>query len=67
MFFLAVLDCFTKTLWTPAYVAYAAAVNPNGISILLANGLFKILINGKPTFTNGKKSLQRNAIVCISL
>ena len=67
MFFLAVLDCFTKTLWTPAYVAYAAVVNPNAVSILLVNGLFKILINGKPIFTNGQKSLRRNAIVCISL
>ena len=57
----------TNTLWIPASVADAAAVNHNGISTPLANNLFNILITGKPTFLYGQRSLQINPLICISL
>ena len=44
-------------LWVPASTA---AVNPNYIKILLANGWSTFFINGKPTFTNGPRRPPRN-------
>ena len=44
----------------PASVADAAAVNPNVIKRLLANGLTTFFNNGNPIFSNGPKSLPRN-------
>ena len=35
-----------------ASAADAAAVNPNGIKKLLANGLITFFINGNPVFSN---------------
>ena len=43
-------------LWIPASVADAAAVNPNGIKTLLANGFNTFSIKGNPDFSNGPKS-----------
>ena len=48
-------------------LAYAAAVNPNGIKTLLANGLITFFINGNPVFSNGLRSLPRNPPYCIIL
>ena len=42
----------------PASAADAAAAN--GISTLLANGLFTFLITGDPVFHNGPRSLPKN-------
>ena len=50
-----------------ASVADAAAVNPNGIKRLLANGLITFFINGSLVFNNGPRSLPRNRPDCISL
>ena len=47
-------------LCIPASAADAAAVNPNGIKTLLANGLIIFFINGNPVFSNAPKSLPRN-------
>ena len=38
-----------------ASAADAAAVNPKGIKILLANGLITFFINGNPVFNNGPR------------
>ena len=38
----------------------AAVVNSNGIKMLLANGLSKFFIKGKPIFSNGPRTLPRN-------
>ena len=46
--------------WIPASVSDAAAVNPNGIKTLLANGLITFFIVGNPVFNNGPRSLPRN-------
>ena len=43
-----------------ASVAESAAVNPNGIKTLLANGLSTFPIKGNPVFSNGRKSLPEN-------
>ena len=43
----------------PASAVDAAAVHPNGISILLANGLITVFINDNPVFNNGPRSLPR--------
>ena len=48
-------------LWTAASVADAAAVHPNCIKILLANGLSIFSIKGNPSFSSGPKSLPKNA------
>ena len=40
-----------------ASVADGAAVNPNGIKMLLANGLSTFPIKGKPVFSNGSKKV----------
>ena len=42
-----------------ASVANAAAVNPNGIKTLSANGLSTIPFRAKPVFSNGLKSLPK--------
>ena len=43
-----------------ASVAVAAAVNPNGIKMLLADGLSTFPVKDNPVFSNGPKSLPRN-------
>ena len=48
-------------LCIPASAADAAAVIPNGIKTLLANGLIAFFINGNPVFSNGPRSLPRNS------
>ena len=47
-----------------AFVAHAAAVNPNGIKTLLTNGLSTFPINGNPVFSNGSNSLPKNPPDC---
>ena len=54
-------------LWIPASPADTAAVNPNGIKTLLANGLFISSINGNTGFSNEPRSLLRNPPDCIIL
>ena len=44
----------------PASAADAAAVNPNGISTLLANGLITFFINDNPVLNYEPRSLPRN-------
>ena len=48
-----------------ASVAAAAAVNPNGIKVLFANGLSIFPIKGNPAFSNGPKSLKILLIVLL--
>ena len=43
----------------------AAAVNPNGIKVLFANGLSIFPIKGNPAFSNGPKSLKILLIVLL--
>ena len=42
----------------------AAVVNPNGIKMLLANGLSEFPIKGNPVFNNGSISLPKNPPDC---
>ena len=42
----------------------AAVVTPNGIKMVLANGLSSFFINGKPVFSDGPKSLPRSPSDC---
>ena len=51
----------------PASAAYAAAVNPNRIKTLLANGLITFFVKDNPVFSNGLRSLPRNSPDCIIL
>ena len=52
-------------LWSTASVALAvAAVNVNGIKMLLANGLSTFPIKDNPVFSNGPKSLPKNPPDC---
>ena len=51
----------------PASAADAAAVNPNGIKMLLANGLVTFFISVNPVFSNGPRSLPKNPPDCIIL
>ena len=51
-------------LWIAAFVADAAAVNPNGIKTLLANGFSTFLIKGNLDFDNGPKSLPKSPPNC---
>ena len=51
----------------PASAAYGAAVNPNRIKTLLANGLITFFIKDNPVFSNGLGSLPRNSPDCIIL
>ena len=46
---------------------YAAAVNPNGIKMLLANGFNTFFIKGNAVFSNGPKGLPRNPPDCLIL
>ena len=48
-----------------ASAADAAAVNPNGIKTLLANGLHTFPIKGNPVFSNGPKSLPKNYLIVL--
>ena len=54
-------------LCLPASAADAAAVDPNGIKILLANTLITFFINDNHAFYNGSRSLPRNPPDCIIL
>ena len=51
-------------LWIAVSVADSAAVNPNGIKILLASGLSTFFIKGNQGFTDGPKSLPKNPLNC---
>ena len=46
--------------WIVASAADAAAVNPNEIKTLLANGLSKVFIKGNLGFSNGPEGLSKN-------
>ena len=46
---------------------FFAAVNPNDIKILLANGLSTFFIKGKPVFNNGPRSIPKNPPNCTIL
>ena len=48
-------------LCIPETAADAAAVNPNGIKTLLANGLSAFFIKGKLFLSNSPRSLPRNS------
>ena len=50
-----------RFFWITASVAHAAAVNPNGIKTLLANGLSIFPIKDNPDLSNGPKSLTENS------
>ena len=52
-------------LWKAASVADAAAVNPNCIKTLLANGLKTFPIKGNPVFSNGPKRLHREILLIV--
>ena len=66
--------CFVKSercipvpnifLWVAAFVADGAAVNPNGVKALLANGLSTLPIKGNAAFCNVHKSLPRYPTDC---
>ena len=47
--------------------ASAAAVYPNGIKTLLANGLSTFSIKGNPVFSNGSERLSKNPPDCLTL
>ena len=49
-------------LWRATSVADAAAVNPNGVKTLSANGLSTFPINNNPVFVNGPKNYLKNLI-----
>ena len=48
-----------------ASVAYVAAVNPNSIKTLLANGLSAFPLKGNPLFSNGPKSLPKILLIVL--
>ena len=50
--------------WIAASFVDAAVVNPNGIKMLLANGLSEFSIKGNPVFNNGSISLPKNPPDC---
>ena len=52
-------------LWKAASVADVAAVNPDCIKTLLANGLSTFPIKGNPIFSNGPKRLQREILLIV--
>ena len=54
-------------LFIPTSAADAAAVNPNGIKTLLANGFITFYINGNLAYSNGPRILPRNPPDCIIL
>ena len=47
-----------------AYLADAAAINPDGIKTLLAIGLSTFFIKGNPPFSNGPQSLSKSPPDC---
>ena len=47
-------------LWIDAYVADAAAGNPNWMKTILADSLCTFPIKDNPVFSNGPKSLPKN-------
>ena len=51
-------------LFFPSSATHAAAVNPNDIKTLLANGIITIFINVNPVFRNGAKILPKNPADC---
>ena len=53
--------------WIDSFVAYTAAVNPNNIKAILANGLSRFPIKGNPVFSDGPKILPRNPLDCFIL
>ena len=70
---LIVVVCCTKydglsksiiLLWIHASPADAAAVNPNGMKMLLANGLSTSFINDKQILSNESRCLVRNLLDC---
>ena len=58
---------FSSHRCTPVSATDAAAVNLNGIKILLAHGLITFFINGNPVFGNRLRSLPKNPPDCIIL
>ena len=50
-----------------AYNAYTTAVNRNDIKTLLANGLSKFFIKGKPVFSYGPRSFPLSPPDCTIL
>ena len=50
-------------LCIPASAAVAAAVNPNGFKILLANGLIIFFSSSNPVFSNGPRHVPSVLIV----
>ena len=53
-----------KILWIAASIADVAAVNPNQIKTLLANGLSTFFVKGNPVFSNVPKILPENPPDC---
>ena len=51
----------------PASAADVAAVNPEGIKTLSANGLIIFFIKNNPVFSNGPRGLPRNPPDCTIL
>ena len=47
-------------IWIAPSVPDAAASNLNGIKALLANGVSKFFVNGKPAVINGLKQLRNS-------
>ena len=52
-------------MWIAASVADVAAVNPNGIKTLLANGLSTFFIKENPVFSNGPKCLPKILVIVL--
>ena len=48
--------------WIAASVADTAAINGNGIKVLLSNGFSTFFIKGNPAFINGPKILPKNPL-----
>ena len=57
-------NIFFFFFWIAASVADAAAVDPNGIKMLLAHGLSTFFIKGNPVLSNGPKSVPKNPQNC---
>ena len=53
----------TISLWIGAFIADAAAVNPNEIKTLLASGFSTFFILDNPVFINGPKSLTKIPLI----
>ena len=59
-----VIPILKAFFWIPESVNDTAAVNPNGIKTLLANGLRTFFIKGKPVFSNSTRGLSKNSPCC---